>query len=142
MNIPSATVLASPNVNGWPSPSSPFGLVFVTRLDSVRLRCGSVFRSAGASTLRIAPHAADIASCAMFNSHVQLLSFGQSFQAFHDAPRSEHEAEGFDKGLHPPKERAFSMRKCVSAVEVDERGREGPRDAGRLTALMLAFKCP
>src|SRR6185369_2155175 len=87
MNIPSATVLASPNVNGWPSPSNPLGLVYLTRLDSVRLRCGSVFRSAGASTLRIAPHAASFAPCAMFNSHVQLLSFGQSFQASHDAPR-------------------------------------------------------
>src|SRR6185369_890762 len=90
MNIPSATVLASPNVNGWPSPSNQLGLVYLTRLDSVRLRCGSVFRSAGASTLRIAPHAASFAPCAMFNSHVQLLSFGQSFQAFHDAPQSDH----------------------------------------------------
>src|SRR5882672_9167180 len=88
MNIPSATVLASTNVNGWPSPSNPNGLECLTRLDSVRLRCGSVFRSAGASTLRITPHAASFASCATFNSHVQLLSFGQSFQAFHDAPHA------------------------------------------------------
>ena len=85
MNIPSATVLASSNVNDWPSPDK-----CLTRLHWVRLRYGSVFRSAGASTLQITPHAADFASCAMFNSHGQLLPFNQSFQALHDAPRSIH----------------------------------------------------